>query len=141
MPAPDAVVLDTSVLVAGFISRRGAASTLVEALFRDELRLAYTSAILSEYAEVLDRPEFTNEISSHERMGIIVKLRASGLLVEPATVPGADWPDIDDLPFIAAALATGRKIVVTLNRRDFLPAVALGVRVLSPSEARRALLP
>ncbi len=141
MAAPDAVVLDTSVLVAGLISRRGAASSLVEALFRDALRLAYTLAILSEYAEVLDRPEFTNEISSNERIGFIMKLRASGLLVEPATMPEADWPDIDDLPFVAAALATERKIVVTFNRRDFFPAVAIGVRVLSPSEARRELLP
>ncbi len=141
MPTPDAVVLDTSVLVAGLISRRGAASALVEALFRDELRLAYTLAILGEYSEVLERPEFANEISPNERMGILMKLRASGFRFEPATLPAADWPDRDDLPFVPAALATERKIVVTLNRRDFLPAVALGVRVLSPSEARRELLP
>jgi putative PIN family toxin of toxin-antitoxin system len=138
--APDAVVLDTSVLVAGLISRRGAASALVEALFRDELRLAYTPATLSEYAEVLDRPEFTHAISAQERLGILMKLRASGLLVEPAPVPAGDWPDIDDLAFVGAALATERKIIVTLNRRDFLPATAVGVRILSPSEARRELL-
>ena len=33
----NAVVLDTSVLVAGLLSRRGAAAALVEALFRDQL--------------------------------------------------------------------------------------------------------
>lgn len=136
-----AVVLDTSVLVAGLISRRGAASSLVEALFRDELRVAYTADILREYAEVLDRPEFANEITPNDRMGIILKLRASGLLVEPAAVPKAAWPDLDDLPFVAAALSTEQRIVVTLNQRDFAPAAGFGVRVLSPSEARRELLP
>ncbi|MDO8541338.1 MAG: PIN domain-containing protein [Opitutaceae bacterium] len=136
-----AIVLDTNVLVAGLVSRRGAAASLVDALFRDELRVAYTSATLCEYADVLDRPEFVDTILPSDRMGVIVKLRTSGMLVDPAAVPSADWPDADDLPFVAATLATGRKILVTLNRRDFAPAVALGVRVLSPSEARRELLP
>ena len=136
-----AVVLDTSVLVAGLISRRGAAATLVEALFRDELQLAYTSAVLSEYAEVLARPEFAGTIQPSDRIGVILKLRAAGLLVEPASVPSAAWPDRDDLPFIAAALATKQRIVVTLNPRDFAPAAAFGVHVLSPAEARRELLP
>jgi putative PIN family toxin of toxin-antitoxin system len=135
-----AVVLDTSVLVAGLISRRGASAALVEALFRDQVRLAYTGAILSEYAEVLARPEFAGVILPSDRIGIILKLRVSGILVDPATVPPAEWPDVDDLPFIAAALATEQKIVITFNHRDFVPAIALGVRVLSPSEARRELL-
>jgi putative PIN family toxin of toxin-antitoxin system len=136
-----AVVLDTSVLVAGLISRRGAAASLVEALFRDGFCVAYTGAILSEYAEVLSRPEFSGEIAPADRIGVILKLRASGVLVTPATVPSAKWPDPDDLPFVAAALATEKKIVVTLNARDFAPAAAFGVRVFSPSEARRELLP
>jgi putative PIN family toxin of toxin-antitoxin system len=135
------VVLDTSVLVAGLLSRRGAASSLVEALFRDQLRLVYTAAILSEYAEVLDRPEFAGAITPHDRIGVLLKLRASGILVEPMTVPVAAWPDRDDLPFVAAALATEHKILVTLNPRDFAPAAAFGVRVLSPSAACREHLP
>jgi putative PIN family toxin of toxin-antitoxin system len=134
------VVIDTSVLVAGFLARRGAASALVDALFRGELNVAYTPAILSEYAEVLGRPEFAEEITPHDRIGLILKLRTSGFPIKPAAVPRASWPDEDDLPFIAAALATECKIVVTLNPRDFLPAVAFGVRVLSPSGARRELL-
>jgi len=135
------VVLDTSVLVAGLLSRRGAASALVGALFHDQLRLAYTAAILSEYAEVLARPEFAGTITPHDRIGVLLKLRASGMLVEPMTVPVAAWPDRDDLPFVAAALATEHKILVTLNPRDFAPAAAFGVRVLSPSAARREHLP
>lgn len=134
------IVLDTSVLVAGFLSRRGAASTLVEAFFRDKLCVAYTSDILGEYAEVLSRPEFAEEIKANDRIGFVMKLRASGLRIEPAAVPKAISPDIDDVPFVAAALAIESRIIVTFNARDFAPAVAFGVRVLSPSEARRELL-
>jgi putative PIN family toxin of toxin-antitoxin system len=135
-----AVILDTNVMVAGLIARRGAASILVDAFFADRLPVAYTAAILGEYAEVLDRPEFAGVITPADRIGIILKLRTSGFLVEPAPVPTADWPDPDDLLFIAAALATARKILVTLNPRDFAPGAKFGVRVLSPSEARRELL-
>ena len=41
---------------------------------------------------------------------------------------------------LAAALSTPSKLIVTLNPRDFVPAAAFGLRVLSPSEARRDLL-
>ncbi len=134
------VVIDTSVLVAGLMARRGAASALVAAFFADRLAVAYTAAILSEYAEVLARPEFGGVITPADRMGVILKLRASGHLVKPVTVPDAAWPDRDDLPFVAAALATARKIIVTLNSRDFAPASDCGVRVLSPRQARVELL-
>lgn len=136
-----AVVFDTRVLIAGLLSRHGAAATLVSAFLGDGLRLAYTPDILREYGEVLERPEFAAAITAADRLAILMKLRASGLLVAPATVPEIGWPDADDIPFAAAALATERKIVITLNRRDFVPARVLGVWVLSPSEARRALLP
>jgi putative PIN family toxin of toxin-antitoxin system len=136
-----AVVVDTSVIVAGLLARRGAATAIIAAFFNDRLQLAYTPAIISEYAEVLARPEFAHEIKPADRIGVIVKMRSSALLVKPATVSSAGWPDVDDLPFVAAAFATERKIVVTFNRHDFAPALALGIRVLSPSEARRALLP
>ncbi len=132
-----AVVLDTSVLIAGLLSGHGASATLVSAFFGDRLRLAYTPDIIREYGEVLDRPAFAKAITAADRIAVLMKLRASGLLVVPAEVPEVGWPDVDDIPFGAAALATERKIVITLNPRDFAPAVALGVRVLSPAEARR----
>ena len=137
---PDGIIIDTSVLVAGLLSRRGAASALVTAFFDDRLAVAYTPSILGEYAEVLERPEFSGVITPADRIGVILKIHASGRLIEPAPVPNAVWPDVDDLPFVAAALATERKIVVTLNLRDFFPAAAFGVRILSPAEARRELL-
>ncbi len=133
-------VVDTSVIVAGFLSGRGAAGYLLSAFFHDRLQLAYTGEILSEYADVLERTKFAGVIMPEDRAALILKLNIAGFRVQPAPVPAARWPDLDDVPFVAAALATERKIIVTLNSKDFAPAVALGVRVLSPSEARLALL-
>jgi putative PIN family toxin of toxin-antitoxin system len=126
------LVLDTCVLISGLIGH-GASAALVDAFFDNRLALAYTAEILAEYADVMERPQF--RIESAERAAIFLKLRASAALVEPAPVPSARWPDPMDLPFIAAALATDLKTIVTLNLRDFAPAVPLGVTILSPQQA------
>jgi putative PIN family toxin of toxin-antitoxin system len=124
--------LDTCVLISGLIGH-GASVALVDAFFDNRLALAYTAEILAEYAEVMERPQFC--IESAERAAIFLKLRASAMMVEAAPVPAAHWPDPKDLPFVAAALATDLKTIVTLNPRDFAPAVSLGVTVLSPRQA------
>ena len=126
------IVLDTCVLISGLIGH-GASVALVDAFFDNRLALAYTAEILAEYAEVMERPQFC--IESAERAAIFLKLRASAIMVEAAPVPSVRWPDPKDLPFVAAALATDLKTIVTLNPRDFVPAVSLGVTVLSPRQA------
>lgn len=134
------VVLDTSVLIAGLLSPRGASAALVDAFFADRLKLAYTPAIFAEYAEVMARPEFTGAITPADRMGVMLKVRHCGVPVKPAAVPADDWPDVDDLPFVAAALATEARDIITLNPDDFEPATRHGLRVLSPAQAKRKLL-
>lgn len=128
------LVLDTSALISGLIGH-GASSVLIDALFADRLAIAYTPAILAEYADVMERPRFRIEPS--ERAAIFLKIRASGSAVEAAAVPSLRWPDRNDIPFVAAALATEAKTVVTLNPRDFELARPLGVKILSPAEALR----
>jgi putative PIN family toxin of toxin-antitoxin system len=134
------VVLDTSVLIAGLLSPRGAAGAWVDAVFADRVRLAYTPAIFAEYSEVMERPEFAAVITPADRVGIMLKVRHCGVPVEPATVPADDWPDGDDLPFVAAALATEARVIITLNPGDFEPALRHGLRVLSPARAKQEFL-
>ncbi len=134
------VVLDTSVVIAAALSSTGASAALIDAFYADQLTIAYTASLLTEYMEVMERPEFAAAIDANTRRSFAMKLRANGILVQPSPVPPAAWPDVDDLPFVAAALSTPSKLIVTLNPRDFVPAAAFGLRVLSPSEARRDLL-
>ena len=137
----NAVVLDTSVIIAAMLSPAGSSARLLDGFYADQLKLAYTGPMLTEYMEVMERPKFAAFISANTRQSFAMKLRASGIAVTAAPLSPTGWPDEDDIPFVAAALATEGKIVVTLNRRDFLPATAFGVRVLSPAEACRQLLP
>lgn len=134
------VVLDISVLIPGLFSPRGALGALVDEFLSDRLKFAYTPAILSEYAEVMERPEFSEVITPADRMGVMLKVRHCGVLVKPAAVPADEWPDVDDVPFVVAALATEARVIITLNPDDFEPATRHGLRVLSPAQAKRKLL-
>lgn len=134
------LVLDTSVVVAAHLSPHGAANDLLTAFYANRLQVVYTAAVMAEYNEVLARPKFAAFVASHNRIAFLMKLRSSGLVVTPAPIPEDNWPDRDDLHLVAAALATSDKILVTLNPRDFAPALRHGVRVLSPASAKRMLL-
>lgn len=48
-------------------------------------------------------------------------------------------PDLDDLPFIETGLASDGKTVVTKNLAHFQPAAKLGLKILLPAGALRAL--
>ena len=126
------MVLDTCVLISGLIGH-GTSVALVDAFFDNRLVMAYSSEILAEYADVMERPQFC--IEPAERAAIFLKLHASAVMLEPAQVPDARWRDPKDLPFVAAALATELKLIVTLNPRDFAPAISLGITILSPRQA------
>ncbi len=134
------VVLDTSVLISGLLSPRGASGALVDAFFADRLKLAYTPATFAEYAEVMERLEFAGVITPADRMGVLLKVQHCGVLVKVAAVPVDDWPDMDDLPFVAAALAKEARVTITLNTGDFEPATRHGLRAFSPAQAKREFL-
>lgn len=131
------IVLDTCVLISGLLKPFGASGALVDAFFRDRLKLAWTSDIVAEYGEVMARDEF--DIESRERVAVVLKLRSCGEKVTPCPVPDAEWPDVDDLPFVAAALAVESRTIVTLNPRDVAPALDLGIRIVKPGEALQEL--
>lgn len=125
-------VLDTNVIVSGFIKPGAPPARLLSAFFGRRLRLVYDRRMLAEYGEVLARPEFG--ISRHDYSGFLLMLQTWGELLKPPPVR-IDLPDRDDQPFIETGLASAEKTVVTKNFAHFWPAEKLGLRILSPAEA------
>ncbi|WP_083780258.1 PIN domain-containing protein [Kyrpidia tusciae] len=52
------VVLDTNVLVSGFVNPYGAPAVILRLAVRGQIRLVYDVRIFAEYTEVLLRPTF-----------------------------------------------------------------------------------
>ncbi len=122
-------VLDTNVVVAGFLTPGGAPARIPALLDSRRLIAVYSGAILKEYQEVMARPKFA--IDPKAIAAFLSLLRLEGLRVTPVANGYPSLPDPSDYPFIVAARAAACPIV-TGNLRHF-PRTA-GVEAISPAQ-------
>jgi putative PIN family toxin of toxin-antitoxin system len=131
------VVLDTSVLVAAFRSRRGAAFRLLSRVATGDFDIAVSVPLVLEYEDVLLRQLADTSLSEsdvHDMLDYLCKMARRQeifflwrpLLRDPK----------DDL-VAEVAVAAGCDAIVTYNRRDFAGIERFGIRVLTPAELLR----
>lgn len=125
------VVLDTNVVVSGFLNPYGAPGSLVGFAASGDLILCYDARILAEYREVLLRPKFDLEPAAVE--DFLAQVEGEGEPVTAAPLP-RHLPDRSDEAFLEVALAARADALVTGDRRDFPARLCLGMRVLPPAE-------
>jgi putative PIN family toxin of toxin-antitoxin system len=127
------VVLDTSVVVAGLRSSRGASSVLLHLLVDRKFVGAASPALFLEYEDVLRRTEHRLPTALVE--SFLTELAA---VIEPVQIRFLWRPmllDPDDEMVLEAAINGHAEAIVTHNRRDFAAAsVRFGIAVLSPGE-------
>ncbi|HYH68677.1 MAG TPA: PIN domain-containing protein [Urbifossiella sp.] len=132
---PPAVLLDTNVLVAGLRSSTGASHALLRAVGGPYFAPGLTTALVLEYESVLKRPGLV-PLPPEDVDALLDFLCREGVCrpvrfrLRPASAdPG------DDL-VLEAAVATGSRMVVTLNPRDLSDgAERYGLELLSPGAA------
>lgn len=128
-------VLDTNVFVSGLLNPAGPPGALLNAISSGDLTPVYSDPVFEEYVEVLLRPEL--RLDPHPVLELLLLLGQTGERVAPpADILGslsADaFPDADDRPFYAAALA-GACPLVTGNLRHYPKRGP--VEVLAPARA------
>ena len=136
------VVLDTDVLVAAVRSDRGASRALLISALERRYPLLASVPLMLQYESVLTRPEHLTAagISAGD---VEVLFNAIALVVEPIRISYL-WrpvlPDSGDDLVLETAVNGQADVVVTFNRRHFVPAVALfGLEILAPGDAVRRL--
>jgi putative PIN family toxin of toxin-antitoxin system len=136
-------VLDTSVLVAAFRSRRGASHELLRRVIEGELPAVVSNTLMTEYEAVLTR-EVVLAASWADAGDVAAVLDALAARMAEV-VPHFRWrpalrdPD-DDM--VLECAANGRAAaIVTLNIADFVPTAPerFGIEVLRPGELLRRL--
>ena len=130
-------VLDTSVLVAGVRSARGASRELLRMVLDGEFRPLVSVPLVLEYEAVLTRPEhLAGNVDAQANVDIVKALCRMG---EPVHISHRLRPqlvDPDDEFVLEAAYHGKADLIVTLNTRDFLMASRrFGIGVLRPCEA------
>ena len=125
-------VVDTNVVVSGFLSPAGPPGRIVEWLRNGEVQAVLDDRIMAEYAEVLARPVFRLPVVEVEL--VLAAIRARSFWVEAGAariVRGL--PDPDDAPFLECVLASGVPLV-TGNLRHFPKSAAKNATVITPAQ-------
>jgi putative PIN family toxin of toxin-antitoxin system len=131
------VILDTSVLVAGFRSRAGASAELIRLALKGAVRVAASVAIFLEYEEVLQR-EDQRLVHGRSKEEVDLFLGVFSKTIVPVDIYFHWRPqlyDADDEMVLDAAIAGSARAIVTHNVKDFLPAAdGFGIRIVTPSQ-------
>ena len=125
------IVLDTNVLVAGLLSPFGPCGEIVRMVSSDKVTLCFDALILADYGEVLNRPKFGFDKDKVAALLDHIEHRGHPVASSPLQY---SLPDLDDEPFLKAAVAGKAACLVTGNASHFPAKWCQGRRVLSPSE-------
>ncbi len=131
MKRPPRVVIDTNVLVSALRSRRGWSFDLLERVGSGQFEHVITVPLVMEYEDVLNR-EGMVPVSSAAVSDVLDFICASGLRQQVHFLWRPKLADVRDDMVLEAAFNGQCGSIVTWNLRDFGPASAIGIEVLSP---------
>lgn len=132
------VVLDASVLIAGFLSETGASRTLLHHAQARTFQLVLSPAILNEVARNLRRLNVATETVGN----FVDILRSFAVVIWPARVPQVIREHPPDDHILACAVASGADELITLDRRHLLPLKEhQGIPIRLPKDLLRDLPP
>lgn len=134
-------VIDTNVLVSAALTPDGICDQVLQCAVAGLFLPAWDHKILLEYREVLSRPKF--KLSKTVVKALLNALPSAGFHrgVPIKTLQSLELPDSEDLPFVAVAIATPHKTIVTGNPSHYPQEKMqdIGVDILSPRQALHRL--
>ena len=124
-------VIDTNVLISAALTPGGVCDQLIQHAVAGHFIPAWDNSLLAEYRDVLSRPKFG--LSRAAIRDLLAAFPKSGFCQGVAV--RANLPDPDDVPFVAVALATASRTIVTGKPKHFPPPAIKSVTILSPQAA------
>jgi len=124
-------VIDANALVSAALTPGGVCDQLLQQAVAGRFIPAWDNSTLTEYRDVLSRAKFGLSRSTVRKL--LAAFPQSGFRHGIAT--GVKLPDPDDIAFVAVALATQDKTIVTGNPVHFPPLSIKPVKILSPRQA------
>jgi putative PIN family toxin of toxin-antitoxin system len=122
--------LDSSVLIAAYISRAGVCAELLEDIFMHH-QLVTSEYILEEVTRKLSQKfRFAPELVMQLRESIL----ATAQCVEPADIPIGSCRDPNDLPVLGTAMAAQADVLITVDKDLLELRRFAGFSIVKPGE-------
>ena len=123
-------LLDSSVLIAAYISRAGVCAELLEDVFMDH-ELVISEFILDELARKLEEKFGFPETEIAE---IRESIASSAEVVVPIEVPATSCRDPNDLPILGTAIAGLADVLITVDKDLLALGAHGGIPIVKPGE-------
>ena len=133
------VVLDTSVLIAGVRSRRGASFALLSRIGTGAFEIAVSVPLILEYEDALIRHLPATTLSEPDAHDIIDYICSVAIRQEVFYLWRPILRDPSDDLILELAVAANCDAIVTHNVRDFAGVGTFGLRLLTPGDFLKEL--
>lgn len=128
------IVLDTNVLYAGLYSSKGASFKVLQAIEKDNLKLVMSTTLLFEYEDILKRNQIVLGLSDEEVEKVLDFLCLQSEHQKIYFLWRPRLPDPKDDHLLELAIASGTKLIVSHNTKDFKGAETFGIKPITPKE-------
>ena len=128
------VVVDSNVLISALLKADSGPARVV-ALWREgTIELVVSSAIVAEITRVLAYPRIQSRVSEEDATRFVTLLRAAATFVEPVEAVVAVERDPDDDKFVALALASDAKYIVSGDSHLLDLGEYQGIEIIGPAQ-------
>jgi putative PIN family toxin of toxin-antitoxin system len=134
------IILDTNVLYAGLFSSKGASFQVLRAIQTGKLKMVISTTLLFEYEDILRKNQVDLGLSNLEIEKILDYFCMKSDHQKIYFLWRPCLPDPKDDHLLELAIASGTKLLVTHNTKDFKGAEEFGVRSITPKELLEELL-
>jgi putative PIN family toxin of toxin-antitoxin system len=134
------IILDTNVLQAGLYSSRGASFKILQAIEEGKLKMVLSTTLLFEYEDILKRNQVDLGLSNQEIEKVLDYFCMKSEHQKIYFLWRPYLPDPKDDHLLELAIASGTKLIVTHNTKDFKGVEAFGIRSITPKAILEEIL-
>ena len=134
------IILDTNVLHAGLYSSRGASFKILQAIEQGKLKMVLSTTLLFEYEDILKRHQLDLGLSNEEIEKVLDYFCMKSEHQKIYFLWRPYLPDPKDDHLLELAIASGTKLIVTHNTKDFKGVEAFGIRSITPKAILEEIL-
>ena len=134
------IILDTNVLYAGLYSSKGASFRVLQAIEEGKLPIVMSTTLLFEYEDILKRNQVILGLSNQEIEKVLDYYCMQSEHQKIYFLWRPRLPDPKDDHLLELAIASGTKLIVTHNTKDFKGVEEFDIRSITPQKILEEIL-